>query len=83
MRLKVGPGVLVTAPSGQPGAGQTIRIRGFGSFSNSNDALYVVDGIPISGDLSSINTSDIESISILKDAVLLLCLETKRQMASF
>jgi TonB-dependent SusC/RagA subfamily outer membrane receptor len=36
-------------------------------FSNSNDALYVVDGIPISGDLSSINTSDIESISILKD----------------
>ena len=63
-----GPGVLVTAPSGQPGAGQTIRIRGFGSFSNSNDALYVVDGIPISGDLSSINTSDIESISILKDA---------------
>jgi hypothetical protein len=32
----------------QPRAGQTIRIRGFGSFSNSNDfALYVVDGIPM------------------------------------
>lgn len=62
-------GVLVTAPSGQPGSGQSIRIRGFGSAGGtSNDALYVVDGFPISGNLSSINPNDIESISILKDA---------------
>jgi TonB-linked SusC/RagA family outer membrane protein len=62
------PGVVVTAGSGQPGSGQEIRIRGFGSFGASNAPLYVVDGIPINGNLNSINPSDIESISILKDA---------------
>ncbi|WP_408036415.1 SusC/RagA family TonB-linked outer membrane protein [Tenacibaculum aestuarii] len=62
------PGVVATAASGQPGSGQSIRIRGFGSFSASNAPLYVVDGIPINGDLSNINTNDIETISILKDA---------------
>ncbi|WP_028890080.1 SusC/RagA family TonB-linked outer membrane protein [Tenacibaculum ovolyticum] len=62
------PGVIVTASSGQPGSGQSIRIRGFGSFGASNSPLYVVDGIPINGDLNAINPNDIESISILKDA---------------
>lgn len=62
------PGVIATAASGQPGSGQSIRIRGFGSFGASNAPLYVVDGIPINGDLSNINTNDIESITILKDA---------------
>lgn len=62
------PGVVVTAGSGQPGSGQAIRIRGFGSFGASNSPLYVVDGIPINGNLNSINPNDIESISILKDA---------------
>lgn len=62
------PGIMVTSASGQPGSGQSIRIRGFSSFSSSNAPLYVVDGIPISGDLSSINPADIESVSILKDA---------------
>ncbi|WP_273275758.1 SusC/RagA family TonB-linked outer membrane protein [Maribacter polysiphoniae] len=62
------PGVIVTAPSGQPGSGQSIRIRGFGSYGSSNDVLYVVDGIPINGDLSNLNPSDIESVNILKDA---------------
>ncbi len=62
------PGVVVTAASGQPGSGQAIRIRGFGSFGASNSPLYVVDGIPINGNLNSINPNDIESISILKDA---------------
>ncbi len=62
------PGVVVTAASGQPGSGQAIRIRGFGSFGASNSPLYVVDGIPINGDLNAINPNDIESISILKDA---------------
>ena len=62
------PGVVVTAASGQPGSGQAIRIRGFGSFGASNSPLYVVDGIPINGNLNSLNPNDIESISILKDA---------------
>ena len=59
-------GVQVTTNSGAPGAGVTIRIRGANSF-NGNDPLYVVDGIPTS-DILSINSSDIESIEVLKDA---------------
>ncbi|MBE0679528.1 MAG: TonB-dependent receptor [Bacteroidales bacterium] len=62
------PGIQVTSASGQPGSGQDIRIRGFGSVSASNDPLYVVDGVPYSGSINSINSNDIESISILKDA---------------
>ncbi|MCZ4243277.1 SusC/RagA family TonB-linked outer membrane protein [Pedobacter punctiformis] len=62
------PGVQVNAGSGQPGSGPTIRVRGFGSISASNDPLYVVDGIQYSGDISNISVDDIESISLLKDA---------------
>ena len=49
-----------------PGSTQTIRIRGLGSINNS-DPLFIVDGIP-SGGIDYLNPSDIESISILKDA---------------
>ena len=73
------PGVQVTATSGQPGAQADISIRGFGSFNAGNQPLYVIDGVPAtSGDWSSgnisttamsfLNPSDIESITILKDA---------------
>jgi TonB-linked SusC/RagA family outer membrane protein len=62
------PGILVTSPSGQPGSGQGIRIRGFGSFTSSNEPLYVLDGFPINGGLNSVNASDIESVTVLKDA---------------
>jgi len=62
------PGIQVTAGSGQPGQSQDIRVRGFGSYSASNDPLYVVDGVQFSGSISSINPNDIESITILKDA---------------
>lgn len=61
-------GVQFNAGSGQPGEAPSIRIRGFGSVNASNSPLYVVDGVPLSGAMSSINTDDIESISILKDA---------------
>lgn len=61
-------GVSVTAAGGQPGQGQSIRIRGFGSFSASSAPLYVVDGIPFYGSINSINPTDIESLTILKDA---------------
>ncbi|MFV0391651.1 MAG: SusC/RagA family TonB-linked outer membrane protein [Paludibacteraceae bacterium] len=61
-------GVLATSGSGQPGSSASIIIRGFGSINASQTPLYVVDGIPFDGSLSSINPSDIESMSILKDA---------------
>ena len=61
-------GVMTTSGSGQPGSGSDIRIRGFGSINASNAPLIVVDGVPFDGDLNSINSADIESISVLKDA---------------
>lgn len=75
-------GLTVSSSSGTPGSVQDMRIRGVGSMSASNQPLYVVDGIPIvsgdfSGDggarstlsgLSTINSADIESITVLKDA---------------
>ena len=61
-------GVITTSSSGQPGSGSSIIIRGFGSINAYNDPLYVVDGAPYDGNMSSLNPADIESISILKDA---------------
>lgn len=61
-------GLLTTSGSGQPGEAASIVIRGFGSINASQDPLYVVDGIPFDGSLSSINPSDIESMTVLKDA---------------
>lgn len=62
------PGVQVAMQSGQPGSNATVRIRGIGSINSSADPLYVVDGMPYSGNIAAINPSDIESISVLKDA---------------
>ncbi|WP_375436388.1 SusC/RagA family TonB-linked outer membrane protein [uncultured Hymenobacter sp.] len=62
------PGVQVSGGSGQPGSGPDIRIRGFSSVNYANDPLYVVDGVPYTAGLSNLNTEDIASISILKDA---------------
>lgn len=61
-------GIQVTAATGQPGNGASIRIRGFGSVNASNAPLYVVDGAVYDGSLGDINPSDIESMTILKDA---------------
>ena len=61
-------GVQTTYSTGQPGTSSTVRIRGIGSLYASNNPLYVVDGIPFDGDISSINPADIESMSVLKDA---------------
>ena len=61
-------GISTTAGSGQPGEGATIQIRGTGSINASSTPLYVVDGIPFDGNLSSINPNDIESLTVLKDA---------------
>src|SRR6056297_1554448 len=63
------PGVFITSGSGQPGTASTVRIRGSASITGGNNPLYVMDGVPISAnDFASINSNDIESISVLKDA---------------
>lgn len=61
-------GVLTTSGSGQPGESASVVIRGYGSINASKNPLYVVDGIPYDGSLSSINPADIESMTVLKDA---------------
>jgi TonB-dependent starch-binding outer membrane protein SusC len=53
----------------KPGESPSIRVRGSGSISASNEPLYVVDGFPLmDGNISDINPSDIESMEVLKDA---------------
>ena len=61
-------GVQIQSANGQPGVSATIRVRGVGSINADTNPLYVVDGVPFDGDLSSINTTDIESMTVLKDA---------------
>ncbi|MCE2733689.1 MAG: SusC/RagA family TonB-linked outer membrane protein [Flammeovirgaceae bacterium] len=61
-------GVLVNSGSGQPGSSANVRIRGVQSISGANSQpLYVVDGVPILGDLSGVNPNDIISTTVLKD----------------
>lgn len=60
-------GVQVLANSGKPSEGFNIRIRGVNSITAGSDPLYVVDGVPTT-DTRSINPSDIDTITILKDA---------------
>ena len=61
-------GVQVMNSTGQPGVTSTVRIRGIGSMAAGNAPLYVVDGVPYDGDISSINSADMESVTVLKDA---------------
>lgn len=75
-------GVSISSSSGTPGSVQDIRIRGVGSITGSNEPLIIIDGAPVinndlSGDgessstlspLTALNSSDIESITVLKDA---------------
>ncbi|MBD3749034.1 MAG: TonB-dependent receptor [Sphingobacteriales bacterium] len=60
-------GVTVVQPSGKPGSGLSLRVRGYGSLNGSNDPLYVVDGVQLLSN-DGINPNDIENITILKDA---------------
>lgn len=63
------PGVQVVSGSGQPGTNATIRIRGVGSINGGTTPLYVVDGAPYDTDvLNLLDTRDIESVTVLKDA---------------
>lgn len=60
------PGVQIQQNSGAPGANMQIRIRGANSISGNNEPLWIINGFP--GDQSMINSSDIESVEVLKDA---------------
>ncbi|MDT0643748.1 TonB-dependent receptor [Zunongwangia sp. F363] len=69
-------GVAVTKNSGQPGSAVSVRIRGVNSITGSSEPLYIIDGVPVSGEagseglspLAALNPNDIESVNVLKDA---------------
>lgn len=61
-------GVMVNNTYGQPGEDPLLRIRGFSSVNGNNNPLYVVDGVIFGGSISDLNSNDIESVSVLKDA---------------
>ncbi|MCD0470391.1 TonB-dependent receptor [Flavobacterium sp. JAS] len=61
-------GMQVTMPDGTPGAQPTLRIRGGTSITQSNEPLYVVDGVAQTGGLNFLDNTDIETIDVLKDA---------------
>ena len=61
-------GVQINSSYGAPGSDPDIRIRGVGTVNGSSSPLYVVDGMPMGGNISDLNPADIESISVLKDA---------------
>ena len=63
------PGLTAMSNTGEPSVAATFTIRGTNSINSGTAPLYILDGIPISSsDFNAINPSDIESISVLKDA---------------
>lgn len=62
------PGVQVTTPSGDPEGSVSIRVRGISTVNAGSDPLYIVDGVPMERGFANMNTNDIESIEVLKDA---------------
>jgi TonB-dependent starch-binding outer membrane protein SusC len=60
-------GVQVTQPSGKPGVGLSVRVRGSTSVIAGNEPLYVIDGVPTTN-TEGLNPSDIASMTVLKDA---------------
>jgi TonB-dependent starch-binding outer membrane protein SusC len=62
-------GARISRGSGQPGSGVDFLIRGKNSLTSKNEPLIVIDGVPLTGgNLAEINTADIATINILKDA---------------
>jgi len=64
------PGLNISTGSGSPGSGNTtVILRGLGSLNGNMEPLYVIDGAPSNAEnFRKINTNDIESVSVLKDA---------------
>ena len=60
-------GVQITTTEGSPDATMSIRVRGGGSITQSNEPLFIVDGFPVES-ISDIPPTDIEDITVLKDA---------------
>ena len=61
------PGMTITSNGSPVGAG-TVRIRGIGSFNSSQDPLFIIDGVPTTTNLNTLNMNDIEAMQVLKDA---------------
>ena len=61
-------GVQMTTSSGSLSSSPSIQIRGTSSISAGTAPLYIVDGVPYSGDMNNLNSADIESMTVLKDA---------------
>jgi TonB-linked SusC/RagA family outer membrane protein len=61
------PGVQVSSPSGNPGENPVVRIRGVATFLGGASPIFVVDGV-ITNDISFLNSGDIQSVEVLKDA---------------
>ena len=61
-------GVQITQRSGDPNAPAVVNIRGVGSLRSGSSPLYVVDGVPLSGNANFLDAQDIQSIDVLKDA---------------
>lgn len=61
-------GIQLSNSSSQLGSSPSITIRGFSSITSDTEPLIIVDGMPFDGDLNLINTNDIESMTVLKDA---------------
>jgi TonB-linked SusC/RagA family outer membrane protein len=62
-------GMQIANSSGQPGVSSpTVRIRGIGSINAGKNPLVIVDGAPYDGDMNNLNSQDIESVTVLKDA---------------
>ena len=61
-------GVQVTTSEGAPGSEVQIKVRGGGSITQSNDPLYIIDGVQVEDGLSSLSPQDIASVDVLKDA---------------
>lgn len=62
------PGLNISMRDGKPSRGATLDLRGTGSIGAGGGALILIDGVEAHGDLTTVNPSDIESISVLKDA---------------
>lgn len=62
------PGVVVSNSNWSPGATPSVMIRGKRSITASNDPLYVIDGVPVTGGMGEVSPADIESMEVLKDA---------------
>lgn len=62
------PGVQVTTPSGDPEGSVSIRVRGISTVNAGSDPLYIIDGVPMERGFANLNSNDIESIEVLKDA---------------